>query len=593
MSRITGSEVANLMEAYNAVYAPQINEDQIQENFEIWMNSLVEEGYDLSKFTWEEMYEEYITEIGINLGGLSTKLGGLAAKINLGGQKTAKPSTGVSGLSAADRAAYSAGGGNAKAQQGMGMSTAQVIARGKTNLGRMDQGKPAAAKPAPAAAAKPAAAPATASKPAPAATPAAKAAPAAAAPKKPSLASGIDDLKKMGDASRQRQGLTQSFDPFDVVLGHLIDEGYADTEEAALQIMANMSEEWREEILEADNIGSRLWNAAAKGFTGYGTPDNDWVAKGVNMAARSTFPGMVATGARALAGAPKAISAAQRTYNPPTSRPATPAPATPTRPATPASNSGGSPAPARPTPTASSTVLAKQGGVEGRLDKSTGKFTAGKFSDAESSRYSSRTATQTPKTSPTSTTPSTGPKINQDVADLRRMQSASLMRQQNRNLPNGKIPTSNDLDAQKVAGKAATPVASTGAAPEVKQTAAIAAAPRPITPNPSAPGAGKEDMMKKQLNQHFDPFDSILEYLVAEGYADTNNAAIKIMANMSEEWRESVLESFASRSVIQQIRQQAAERDQRLKDQGKTSPAPQSTSGTAPSRPGGSRLIVR
>ena len=67
---------------------------------------------------------------------------------------------------------------------------------------------------------------------------------------KPSLRSGIDDLKKMGDASRQRQGLTQSFDPFDVVLGHLIDEGYADTEESALQIMANMSEEWREEILD-------------------------------------------------------------------------------------------------------------------------------------------------------------------------------------------------------------------------------------------------------------------------------------------------------------------------------------------------------
>jgi hypothetical protein len=33
-------------------------------------------------------------------------------------------------------------------------------------------------------------------------------------------------------------------------LGHLIDEGYADTEESALQIMANMSEEWREDILD-------------------------------------------------------------------------------------------------------------------------------------------------------------------------------------------------------------------------------------------------------------------------------------------------------------------------------------------------------
>jgi len=83
-------------------------------------------------------------------------------------------------------------------------------------------------------------------------------APTPAAPvKKP--ASGIEDLRQMRKASQQRimsQGgtpatpLVQSFDPFDVVMGHLIDEGYADSEEAALAIMANMSEEWRQDIIE-------------------------------------------------------------------------------------------------------------------------------------------------------------------------------------------------------------------------------------------------------------------------------------------------------------------------------------------------------
>jgi hypothetical protein len=48
--------------------------------------------------------------------------------------------------------------------------------------------------------------------------------------------------------------LRQSFDLFDVIKGHLLDEGYADTEEAALVIMANMSEEWRESIVEAIEI---------------------------------------------------------------------------------------------------------------------------------------------------------------------------------------------------------------------------------------------------------------------------------------------------------------------------------------------------
>jgi len=37
---------------------------------------------------------------------------------------------------------------------------------------------------------------------------------------------------------------------FDIVKGHLLDEGYADTEQAALAIMANMSEEWKQSIVE-------------------------------------------------------------------------------------------------------------------------------------------------------------------------------------------------------------------------------------------------------------------------------------------------------------------------------------------------------
>jgi len=46
------------------------------------------------------------------------------------------------------------------------------------------------------------------------------------------------------------------YDQFDVVLEHLLDEGFADTNESALAIMANMSEEWREEILEAGRMHS-------------------------------------------------------------------------------------------------------------------------------------------------------------------------------------------------------------------------------------------------------------------------------------------------------------------------------------------------
>ena len=38
-----------------------------------------------------------------------------------------------------------------------------------------------------------------------------------------------------------------------------------------------------------------------------------------------------------------------------------------------------------------------------------------------------------------------------------------------------------------------------------------------------------------------DMFEHILEHLVAEVYADTNESALAIMANMSDEWRQSIL----------------------------------------------------
>ena len=37
---------------------------------------------------------------------------------------------------------------------------------------------------------------------------------------------------------------------FDLIKGHLMSKGYAETEEAALAIMSNMSEEWIQDIVE-------------------------------------------------------------------------------------------------------------------------------------------------------------------------------------------------------------------------------------------------------------------------------------------------------------------------------------------------------
>jgi len=49
---------------------------------------------------------------------------------------------------------------------------------------------------------------------------------------------------------KEKINQNQSFDLFDIIKGHLLDEGFADTEEAALAIMTNMSEDWKESIVE-------------------------------------------------------------------------------------------------------------------------------------------------------------------------------------------------------------------------------------------------------------------------------------------------------------------------------------------------------
>lgn len=95
--------------------------------------------------------------------------------------------------------------------------------------------------------------------------------------------------------------------------------------------------------------------------------------------------------------------------------------------------------------------------------------------------------------------------------------------------------------------------------------------------NRLSPAAGKDNANKMQRDVKFfdkltkknrndvglvakeetDLFDTILEYLVAEGYADTNENALAIMVNMSEEWRQDIMEI----SQTTKIKAYAASRD--------------------------------
>ena len=138
-----------------------------------------------------------------------------------------------------------------------------------------------------------------------------------------------------------------------------------------------------------------LGTVASLGYAGYKLGKGD--KTGAALAAGSAIPGPVGYGflaadiARDIARSQKSGQKAQKPSTPQTStaaaKPSTPTPSS-TKPAPTAAAKPSTPTPPSNKPT-STTVLAKQGGVEGKLDKATKKFTPGKWSDTESSRYSS------------------------------------------------------------------------------------------------------------------------------------------------------------------------------------------------------------
>jgi uncharacterized protein YnzC (UPF0291/DUF896 family) len=71
--------------------------------------------------------------------------------------------------------------------------------------------------------------------------------------------------KVASGATKVAQRMSEDMDMFDVMLEYLIDEGYAETNQDAIVIMANMSEEWREEIIQQlDEISADLALRASK-----------------------------------------------------------------------------------------------------------------------------------------------------------------------------------------------------------------------------------------------------------------------------------------------------------------------------------------
>ena len=354
MSRLTPNHVVDLMEAYQQVYAPQINEDFLWESYlteesiseayhtvadylvfnefvpgyhtaEVYMSEMPVEDIDSILFETGFINEQYLLEAGFFQNAANSAIGGVkrAGSAVAGGIRSAAGGAdravggavraGQTAVGAAQRAGSAVAGGVQRAgqavqravtpvaqavsgaaqravsagQSALGGAAREVQRAGQAVVGGAQRAAGAVTGAAGAAgrkigqeieisrrvgAGEPLNTPTTA-KPTPAAAPSSqytkqnlggaqygafKGGGGDAAILKGSSAGevvqqGRKNISKVVSGREMNvtapRVVNSSFDYFDVIKGHLIDEGYADTEHAALQIMANMSDEWKESII--------------------------------------------------------------------------------------------------------------------------------------------------------------------------------------------------------------------------------------------------------------------------------------------------------------------------------------------------------
>ena len=66
------------------------------------------------------------------------------------------------------------------------------------------------------------------------------------------------------------------------------------------------------------------------------------------------------------------------------------------------------------------------------------------------------------------------------------------------------------------------------------------------------PGFNKGGTVKSEDVEN-DIFNCLVEYLISEGYAETESSASIIICNMGESWRTSVLEELLTENALQKV----------------------------------------
>jgi len=223
-------EIRELQEAYIGVY--------IQEEVDLWVSDIIEEGYNIDEYTDEELLEAFLDErknedpkgvankAGVNkpdAWGAPTKFGQEATRNSL--------AAGMKGVRTLQRAGVRIN------RHHRNKFLAHKVHQGWSKSAKESEHQTPEQKDRRSKLIKPDLATFRRDLP------------------KPERDKDVPFVKKAERAVSKKGEFAESYDPYDIILSHLLDEGYAETTEAAEKIMVNMSEEWRDDIIDEANRG--------------------------------------------------------------------------------------------------------------------------------------------------------------------------------------------------------------------------------------------------------------------------------------------------------------------------------------------------
>ena len=214
----------SLQEAYAQIYSPQ-------EEFELWVESLLEEGYDLSEYTWDEMLDIYEGEGSYGKTPKARQAMGKlaiarrekpASEYSEKGEKTKK-------VKAIEKHTQRIDNGPDVGNRGKKSTKPRYSGMlGKSGRGKLDQDSRDYARD--------------------------SAVEYTAGGNKPGPGTVTKNPKKLRKQKAMGE-IDESTNTYELVLSYLLDEGFASTEDAADKIILNMSESWFESIMEDVCLG--------------------------------------------------------------------------------------------------------------------------------------------------------------------------------------------------------------------------------------------------------------------------------------------------------------------------------------------------